>query len=118
MTDNNEGQLKSISMISYIMHAVVAIAALVPGVQASVGLLLVAMVLDLATRGGAKGTWLESHFAYRLRSVFIAGIAYAVTSPLWLMLVVPGWIAWTLISAWFAYRIFVGFMKLGERAAV
>lgn len=118
MTDPNEAKLKSISMISYILHAVVAIAALVPGVQASVGLLLIAMVIDLAMRGGAKGTWLESHFAYRLRSVFIAGLAYAVTSPLWLILFVPGWIAWTLVSVWFAYRILVGFMKLGERAPV
>ena len=116
--DEQYSSLKSISVISYVLHAVVAVAALVPGVQASIALLLVAMVLDLAKRDEAKGTWLESHFAFRLRTVFIAGLAYVVTAPLWLMLFVPGWIAWTCISIWFAYRIFVGFVKLGDRAPV
>ena len=110
--------LKNVSVLSYILHTVVAVAAVVPGVQASVLLLLVAVVIDLAKRDEARGTWLESHFAYRLRTVLIAGALYAVTAPLWLLLFIPGWIAWTCISIWFAYRIFVGFVKLGEAAPV
>lgn len=30
---------------------------------------------------------------------------YLITSPLWLLLIAPGWIAWGLISIWFLYRI-------------
>ena len=34
-----------------------------------------------------------------------AGGLYLVTAPLWLLLFVPGWIAWGVISIWFLYRV-------------
>jgi uncharacterized membrane protein len=41
-----------------------------------------------------------------------------VTIPLWLLLVVPGWIAWVLISIWFLYRVVRGWMNLNSRKAM
>jgi uncharacterized membrane protein len=108
------GSLKTVSLMSYALHTVVALAAIIPGVQVSVLLLVVAFILDLAKRGDARGTWLESHFDYRLRTVVIAGLLYAFTAPLWFLLVIPGWVAWGLISLWFAYRIVTGFLRLGD----
>jgi uncharacterized membrane protein len=37
-----------------------------------------------------------------------------VTLPLWLLLIVPGWIAWAIISVWFLYRIVRGWMNLNS----
>jgi uncharacterized membrane protein len=92
----------------------VAVGAVLPGVQASIILLVVAFVLDLVKRDEAAGTWQESHFRWRIRSVLWAGGLYIVTIPLWLLLIAPGWIAWALISVWFLYRIVRGWMNLSS----
>ena len=107
-----ESSLRTIGHISYALHAIVAVGAVLPGAQGSVLLLLVAVFLDLYKRGDARGSWQESHFRWRIRSVVFCAIAYAVTAPLWLLLIAPGWIAWGVISIWFLYRVVRGWMNL------
>lgn len=108
-------KLRTVSQVSYALHAIVAVGALVPTLQPSVLLLVAAFILDLVKRPDAAGTWQASHFSWRIRSVVWAGVLYAVTAPLWLLLIAPGWIAWGLISIWFLYRVVRGWLKLGER---
>ena len=110
----DQQQLKTIGHISYFMHAVVAVGAVLPGVQASVLLLLIAFFLDMWKRDEARGTWQESHFSWRIRSVLWAGGLYLVTAPLWLLFLIPGWIAWAIISIWFLYRIARGWLNLSS----
>jgi uncharacterized membrane protein len=112
-----ERSLRTVGLVSYLLHAVVAVGAVLPGVQASVFLLLVAVLIDLIKRDEAKGSWQASHFSWRLRSVLWAGVLYALTSPLFVLLFVPGWIAWGLVSIWFLYRIVRGWTAMnGGRA--
>jgi uncharacterized membrane protein len=113
-----ESSLRTIGHISYALHAIVAVGAVLPGAQGSVLLLLVAFILDLVKRGDAAGTWQESHFSWRIRSVLWAGGLYLVTSWLWLLLIAPGWIAWGLISIWFLYRVVRGWMALSDNKAM
>jgi uncharacterized membrane protein len=113
-----EGSLRTIGHISYALHAAVAIGAVLPGVQASIVLLLVAFILDLVKRDDAKGSWQASHFSWRIRSVLWAGGLYVITLPLWFLLFVPGWIAWVLISIWFLYRVVRGWLALNDRKAM
>jgi len=110
----SQQSLKTIGHISYFMHAVVAVGAVLPGVQASVLLLLLAFFLDMFKREDARGTWQESHFSWRIRSVLWAGGLYLVTAPLWLLFLIPGWIAWAIISIWFLYRIARGWLNLSS----
>ena len=110
----DQQQLKTIGHISYFMHAVVAVGAVLPGVQASVLLLLIAFFLDMWKRDDARGSWQESHFSWRIRSVLWAGGLYLVTAPLWLLFLIPGWIAWAIISIWFLYRIARGWLNLSS----
>ena len=107
-----DGSLKTIGHISYLLHTIVAVGAVLPGAQASVLLLVVAFIIDLVKRSDAQGTWQESHFGWRIRSVLWAGVLYLVTTPLWFVFLVPGWIAWSLISIWFLYRVVRGWMNL------
>ena len=111
----DQQQLKTIGHISYFMHAVVAVGAVLPGVQASVLLLLIAFFLDMWKREDARGSWQESHFSWRIRSVLWAGGLYLVTAPLWLLFLIPGWIAWAIISIWFLYRVIRGWLALNDR---
>ncbi|MBT9493524.1 MAG: hypothetical protein IV107_14540 [Paucibacter sp.] len=107
-----ERSLRTAGIISYLLHAVVAVGAVLPGVQASVFLLLVAVLIDLIKRDEARGSWQQSHFSWRLRSVAWAGVLYLLTSPLFLLFFVPGWIAWGLVSIWFLYRIVRGWTTM------
>lgn len=112
--DPRQQSLKTIGHISYFLHAVVAVGAVLPGVQASVLLLLIAFLIDMIKREDARGTWQESHFAWRIRSVLWAGGLYLVTAPLWILFLLPGWIAWAIISLWFLYRIARGWLNLSS----
>jgi uncharacterized membrane protein len=104
--------LKTWGWVSYVMHLVVAVAAVVPGAQVSIVLLLLALIIDMVKRDDAVGTWQATHFSWRIRSVLWAGLLYLLTSPLWLLLLLPGWIAWALISLWFLYRIIKGMVRM------
>jgi len=104
--------LKTIGHISYLLHTVVAVGAVLPGVQASVALLIVAFIIDVVKKDGAQGTWQESHFRWRIRTVLWAAGLYLVTAPLWVLLLAPGWIAWAIISIWFLYRVVRGWVNL------
>ena len=106
--------LNTVGTISYVLHLIVAIGALIPGGQFGPVLLLAALVLDIVKRGDAVGTWHASHFRWRIRTVVIAGLAYLLTAPLWLLLFVPGWIAWLCISLWFLYRIVTGLVAMNK----
>lgn len=110
--------LNTVGTISYILHLIVAIGALVPGGQFGPILLIVALIIDLVKRSEAEGTWHASHFRWRIRTVIIAGVLYAVTFPLFLLLYVPGAIAWALISIWFLYRIVKGMVNMNKGVAM
>jgi uncharacterized membrane protein len=110
--DERDSSLKTVGHVSYLLHLIVAIGAVMPGAQASIALLIVAFVIDLVKKDDAAGTWQESHFRWRIRSVLWAAGLYLVTAPLWLLLLFPGWIAWGAISIWFLYRIVRGWMSL------
>lgn len=107
-------RLNTIGVISYVLHLLVAVAAMVPGAQFGTTLLLVALVIDWTQRDSAEGTWHASHFRYRIRTVVTAGVLYLVTLPLWVLLLVPGMVAWVVISVWFLYRIATGFMAMNK----
>ena len=113
--DRRDRGLKTIGHISYLLHTIVAVAAVWPGAQASIAVLLVAFIIDLVKRDDAMGTWQESHFRWRIRTVLWAGGLYLLTAPLWVLLLLPGWIAWTLISIWFLYRVVRGWMNLNNQ---
>ncbi|HPR44233.1 hypothetical protein [Ottowia sp.] len=104
--------LKTWGWVSYILHLIVAVAAVVPGAQVSIALLLIALLMDMVKKDDAAGTWQASHFSWRIRSVLWAGVLYVITLPLFLLLYLPGAIAWAVISIWFLYRIVKGMVRM------
>ena len=117
--DDEQAQaLKSVGWLSYVLHLIVAVGAIVPGAQAGALLLVVALVIDLVKKPQAQGTWQASHFSWRIRSVVLAGVFYLVTSPLFLLFIVPGVVAWALVSIWFLYRIVKGMVAMNSNQAV
>ena len=108
----------TISWVSYVLHLVVAVGAIIPGAQFGPVLLIVALLIDLVKRQDVQGDWQASHFGYRIRTVLWAGLLYLVTAPLWFLFVLPGWLAWLAVSIWFLYRIILGMVRLNRLQAM
>ncbi|MCK9514759.1 MAG: hypothetical protein WCZ18_12985 [Ottowia sp.] len=108
----DDDALRAWGLVSYLLHFIVAIAAVIPGAQASIVLLVIALIIDLVKRDDAFGTWHASHFRWRIRSVLWAGFFYVVTLPLFLLFLLPGLLAWTVVSVWFLYRIVKGMLRM------
>ncbi len=117
--DSEKAQaLKTVGWVSYVLHLIVAVGAFIPGAQAGLTLLIIALVIDMVKKGEAEGTWQSSHFSWRIRSVIVAGVLYVLTAWLFLLLYFPGAIAWALISIWFLYRIVKGMVAMNNNQAV
>ena len=110
--------LKAWGWVSYLLHLVVAVAAVLPGAQVSVFLLLIAVIIDLVKRDDARGTWQESHFSWRLRSALWAAVLYAITFPFFLLGLLIFNPAWVVISIWFLYRIVSGMIAMNKNRAI
>jgi uncharacterized membrane protein len=104
----------TISWVSYILHLIVAVSAVIPGAQMGPALLVVALIIDLVKKGDSAG-WESTHFSYRIRTVMWAALLYLLSSPLWFFFLFPGWLAWVAISIWFLYRIVWGMVRLNAQ---
>lgn len=79
---------------------------------------LLAVVLNYVNRDRARGTWLESHFDWQIRTFWLA-LAWAVLVGLVslpLTLIVVGFGTWVvgmaLLGVWAIYRVARGWMRL------
>jgi uncharacterized membrane protein len=82
---------------------------------------IIAVILNYIYRGQARGTWLESHFSWQIRTFWFA-LAWAVvvalvSFPLAFVLVGIGtWIlGLAVLGIWAIYRIGRGWLRLNDR---
>jgi uncharacterized membrane protein len=81
---------------------------------------IIAVIVSYIYRADARGTWLESHFSWAIRTFWYAllwaAIVAAVSLPL--MLVVLGFGTWALgmfaLGVWAIYRIARGWLRLNS----
>ena len=82
---------------------------------------IIAVIINYVKRGEARGTWLESHFTWQIRTFWFA-LAWAllvvlVSAPLILVLglgLVTLWIGIFVLGLWAAYRIVRGWLQLKD----
>lgn len=80
---------------------------------------LVAVVLNYVKRSDVRGTWLESHFRWQIRT-FWFGLLWVTPCYLLLVLtlglgIIVVWLPLTLVTIWFVYRIVRGWIRLVKR---
>jgi uncharacterized membrane protein len=85
---------------------------------------IIAVIINYVRRDQARGTWLESHFAWQIQTFWIAvgvSILVAVVSAI-LVLVVIGLITWPIgffaLGVWAIYRIAKGWIALRDQRAI
>ena len=85
---------------------------------------LIAVVLNYVKRGEVRGTWLESHFTWQIRTFWFAllwaTLVFVVGLPL--TLVIVGFAVWIVgffvLGLWAIYRIARGWLALNAGRAV
>ena len=80
---------------------------------------IIAVVLNYVKRSEARGTWLDSHFRWQIRTFWfgllwmtLCGAFIVATLGIGLLLV---WLPITLVGLWFVYRIVRGWVTLADR---
>jgi len=94
---------KSLTSLIYLFYAL----SLVLGVTA-----LVAIVMNYVKRDDVRGTWLESHFRWQIRTFWFSllwGLLGVVT-----FLLIVGWLILIADLLWFIYRIVKGWIRLND----
>jgi uncharacterized membrane protein len=85
---------------------------------------IIAVILNYVKRSEARGTWLESHFTWQIRTFWFALlwalVVAAVSAPL--ALVVVGFGTWVIgmfaLGLWAIYRIARGWLRLKDRQSM
>lgn len=73
---------------------------------------IVAVVVNYVKRDDVRGTWLESHFTWQIRT-FWWGLLWAVIGGI-LALVVVGFVILFADAVWIIYRIVKGWLNLAD----
>ena len=80
---------------------------------------IIAVILNYVNRGEARGTWLESHFRWQIRT-FWFGLLWVVLCGLFIVLTLGvgmliAWLPLGVVGLWFIYRIARGWLRLVDR---
>lgn len=73
----------------------------------------VAIILSYVKRDDARGTWLESHFRWQIRTFWFSLLWIALGGLTYLIII--GWFILFAASLWLIYRIVKGWLNLNDR---
>lgn len=103
--------LHALSLLTGILGAATIVGAFLIGWPS-----IVAVIINYVKRGEARGTWLDSHFRWQIRTFWFGllwvslCIAFTiVTLGVGLLIV---WLPLAIVSIWFVYRIARGWLAL------
>src|SRR5688572_24710537 len=115
--------LVSWTQIIYALHAASLLIGIL-GAATVVGAFLtgwpsiIAVILNYVKRGEARGTWLESHFRWQIRTfwfglLWISLCVFFVLATLGIGMLIA-WLPIAFVSLWFIYRIVRGWVALND----
>jgi uncharacterized membrane protein len=82
---------------------------------------IIAVIMNYARRSETRGTILESHFRWQIRTFWFAVlwalVIGAVTLPLWILLIgIPmTFVGFAMLGIWIIYRVLRGWLALRDR---
>jgi uncharacterized membrane protein len=82
---------------------------------------IAAVIMNYARRDRVRGTYLESHFRWQIRTFWFAllwiGLAAVISVPLMLLVVgfLTLWLGAVAIGIWILYRVARGWLRLSSR---
>lgn len=105
--------LHAFSLLSGILGAATVVGAFLIGWPS-----IIALVLNYVKRSEARGTWLESHFRWQIRTfwfglLWISLCLLFVLGTLGIGILIV-WLPVAFVSVWFVYRIVRGWLALND----
>ncbi|HKB11741.1 MAG TPA: hypothetical protein VKD69_13855 [Vicinamibacterales bacterium] len=120
----DDGALYNWTQLIYALHALSLLVGIV-GVATIIGAFLtgwpslIAVILNYIKRSEVRGTWLESHFRWQIRTfwygvlwVGLCAVFIVLTLGIGLLIV---WLPLGIVAVWFIYRVARGWLALRER---
>jgi uncharacterized membrane protein len=122
-TNQTSGSLFSWTQGIYALHAFslltgIILTATVVGAFLTGWPSIIAVILNYVKRRDVRGTWLESHFRWQIRT-FWFGLLWASLCVLFVVLtlgigIVIAWLPLAILGLWFVYRIVRGWLALRD----
>jgi uncharacterized membrane protein len=75
---------------------------------------VVALIINYIKKADEHDPLYLGHHAYMIRTFWWTLLWLVVTSPLFLLLVLPGAIAWTVVGLWYVYRCIRGWLRFND----
>jgi uncharacterized membrane protein len=82
---------------------------------------IIAVIMNYVKRGEVRGTWLDSHFSWQLRTFWWAAlwilVVVVISTPLILLLglgLLTMWLGISLVGLWILYRVLRGWLALKD----
>jgi len=120
----SEGSLVTWTHVIYLLHAFSLLTGIL-GAATVIGSFLVgwpsiiAVILNYVKRSAVRGTWLESHFRWQIRT-FWFGLLWVLICVLFIIMtlgigILIAWLPLAFITIWFIYRVVRGWLALQSR---
>ena len=115
----------TVTHIVYALHTVSILIGLTTGASIAGAFIfswpsILAVILNYVFRGDAEGTYVESHFAWQIRTFWMAALWLVLMFIIGTVLMFIGLgifvfvIGFLVLGVWVAYRIIYGWLKLGR----
>lgn len=105
--------LHGFSLVTGIVGAATVVGAFLTGWPS-----IIAVIVNYAKQGDVRGTWLETHFRWQIRTfwfgllwVTMCGLFIVATLGIGLLI---AWLPLTLVGLWFIYRVARGWLRLKD----
>ena len=77
-------------------------------------LAVIALIINYIKRGDEHDAVFASHHNYMIATFWWTVLWLVLTSPLWLLFIMPGAIAYTIVGLWYLYRCIRGWLRFSE----
>lgn len=111
--------LHSLSVLIALTSAITIVGSFVFGIPS-----IIAVIMNYARQSETRGTYLESHFSWQIRTFWFAALwallIWGLSLPLMLVLVgfATLWLGLSLLGLWIIYRVIRGWLALREQRPV
>ncbi|MEJ6021886.1 DUF4870 family protein [Ramlibacter sp. PS4R-6] len=100
---------RTVMHVLYAMHTIA---------WASMGTLaVIALIANYIKRSDEQDPVYLSHHSWMIATFWWTVLWLVVTAPLWILLVLPGAIAYTIIGLWYLYRCIRGWLRFNDNRA-
>jgi uncharacterized membrane protein len=123
-TADPKPSLITVTHAIYALHAISLIVGIVTAASVVFAFLtgwpsIIAVIVNYVKRVEVRGTWLESHFRWQIRT-FWWGLLWVALCLLFVVLtfgvgLLIAWIPLMVVGLWFIYRIVAGWLRLLDR---